>query len=186
MKLSNKEEIIAPAEAVWDVIGRRFDKIGEWATAVPASAAISGSLTVDEAPVAGRICQTGIRVAPSVTEAIVAYDDSTRSLTYEAVEKPGFLSVARNRWTVTPVDQRRSTVSYDAVLTTRGVFGRLAGWWMLILLRHAGRQLLADLAHYVEHGVPSPRKQAQLDRATRRGRRPTVRAGLTTTGRTDH
>ncbi|WP_164873332.1 SRPBCC family protein [Rhodococcus xishaensis] len=169
MKLSNDVEIVAPAEAVWDVIGRRFDKIGEWATAVPASAAIPGSPTVDEAPVAGRVCQTGIRVAPNVTEAIVAYDDSTRSLTYEAEQKPRFLSVARNTWTVTPVDQQRSVVSYDAVVTTRGVLGLLAGWWMLIMLRRAGRQVLADLAHYVENGVPSRRKQAQLDRAARRG-----------------
>ncbi|MEV0947090.1 SRPBCC family protein [Rhodococcus sp. NPDC049939] len=165
MKLSNDREIVASADAVWDVIGRRFDKIGEWATVVPASTAVPGSPTVGEAPVAGRVCQTGIRVAPSVTEAIIDYDDSTKSLTYEAHEKPGFLSVARNRWTVTPVDQRRSLVSYDAEFTTRGVFGLLAGWWMAMLLRRAGRQVLEDLAHYVEHGAPSPRKRAQLDRA---------------------
>ncbi|WP_198163393.1 SRPBCC family protein [Rhodococcus sp. WMMA185] len=174
MKLSNDIEIVAPADAVWDVIGRRFDKIGDWATAVPSSVALPGSTTADEAPVAGRVCQTGIRMVPNVTEAIVAYDDSTRSLTYEATQKPRFLSVARNHWTVTPVDERRSMVSYDAEVTTRGVLGLLAGWWMLITLRRAGRQVLADLTHYVEHGVPSPRKQAQLERAARRGRHPTI------------
>ncbi|WP_164874168.1 SRPBCC family protein [Rhodococcus spongiicola] len=183
MKLSNNAEIVAPVEAVWDVIGRRFDKIGEWATDVPASAAIPGSApTVDEAPVAGRVCQTGIRVAPYVTEAIVAYDDSARSLTYEAEQKPRFLSVARNSWTVTPVDEQHSVVSYDALVTTRGVFGLLAGWWMLIMLRRAGRRVLADLAHYVENGVPSPRKQAQLDRAARRGSTRRFKAGPTITG----
>jgi hypothetical protein len=28
--------VAAPAEQVWEVIGRRFDRIGDWSTAIPA------------------------------------------------------------------------------------------------------------------------------------------------------
>jgi hypothetical protein len=65
------------------VAGQRFHSVGEWATGIPGSAAIADApADIPEAPVAGRVCQTGIRVLPQVTETIVAYDDATHTLTY--------------------------------------------------------------------------------------------------------
>ena len=171
MNFSSHIIINAPAEAVWDIIGRQFDRIGEWATAIPASAAVPedvpGQPTVTAAPVAGRVCDTGIRMLPHATEMIIAYSDSDRTLTYQATGMPAYVGVARNRWTITVVDQQRTQAAFEAVFAPRGILGRLLAAWLLVQIGRTGRHLLGDLKHYAEHGVPSPRKQAQLDRAGR-------------------
>ena len=167
MNFSSHIIINRPAEAVWDIIGRRFDRIGEWATAIPASAAIPQEPTVSGAPVAGRVCDTGIRMLPHATEMIIAYSDSDRTLTYQATGMPAYVGVARNRWTITAVDQQRTRAAFEAVFAPRGILGRLLAGWLLVKIGRTGRDLLGDLKHYAEHGVPSPHKQAQLDRAGR-------------------
>jgi len=170
--------VAASADAVWEVIGRGFDRIGEWATAIPASAALPqtppqgaaggrGPVADDAigAPFAGRVCQTGIRLVPRVTETLIAYDDSRRTLTYQGSGMPSFVSTARNTWTVTPVDEHRSRVTVQARFDTHGLLGRLAGFAILAQLGRTSRHLADDLTHYVEHGCPSARKQEQLRRA---------------------
>jgi hypothetical protein len=67
--LSTHLIIGAPADRVWKIIGRRFERVGEWATAVPASTGLgstgSGSAVVTSAtttqvgtdgPVTDRVC----------------------------------------------------------------------------------------------------------------------------------
>jgi Polyketide cyclase / dehydrase and lipid transport len=171
MNFSSHIIINAPADRVWDLVGRRFDRIGEWATAIPASAAVPDTIPAEPAaagaPVAGRVCDTGIRMLPQATELIVAYSERDRTLTYQATGMPAFVRVARNRWTVTAVDDHHSRAAFDAVLTTSGILGRLLAGLLLIQVGRTGRHLLGDLKHYAEHDVPSPRKQAQLARAGR-------------------
>ena len=149
----------------YGVVGVHFDRIGEWATAIPASTAATGEVGVTQAPMTGRTCQTGLRWLPQVSETIVAYDDAARTLTYEAQGMPAFVVVARNRWVVTPEGAQRCRVSYDAVFETRGVLGRLARGPALVGVWLTGRHTLDDLKHYVERGAPSPRKQRQLRKA---------------------
>lgn len=48
-------------------------------SATPADRAAQ-SATLD-APVAGRVCHTGVRLVPQITERLIAYDDATRTLT---------------------------------------------------------------------------------------------------------
>lgn len=184
-KLFIELDVKAPADSVWEVVGRRFDRIGEWATAIPASAAIpthaapspaataSNRLPASTAPVAGRVCQTGVRLLPQVTETLIAYDEVNRTLTYEAGGMPAFVTIARNTWTVTPLDQRRTRVSLQAQFDTHGLLGRLARWAILAQVRRTSRYLAEDLRHFAEHGTPSPRKQAQLRRSRRDGPDPT-------------
>ena len=114
------------------------------------------------APVAGRVCSTGLAIAPEVTETLVAYDDANRSLTYEAAGMPSFVTTARNTWTVTPLDDDTCVVTLDAQFDTRGIVGTLARWVMLAQLGRTSQHLGDDLRHFVENGRPSPRKQRQL------------------------
>jgi hypothetical protein len=179
-KLSKKIIVAAPTDTVWQVIGPGFDRIGDWATAIAASTAVSAPPvsrapagvarttvpTLVDAPVAGRVCTTGIRLVPQVTETLVAYDDANRTLTYQAAGMPGFVTTARNTWTVTPLDERRCRVTLDAQLDTRGLLGTLARRLLLLQVARISRHLADDLRHYVEHRTPSPRKQNQL-RSTR-------------------
>jgi hypothetical protein len=83
--LTNSIVTDAPAEAVWQVVAHHFDRIGDWATAIPASTAQSVQVSMVDAPVAGRICHTGIRAVPHVTETIIAYDEDARTLTRTGV-----------------------------------------------------------------------------------------------------
>jgi hypothetical protein len=89
--LSHHFTVEAPADAVWEVIGRRFDRIGDWATIIPRSAAAGHTMGdaapagrptpsgIVDAPVAGRVCHTGVRLLPQITETITAYDDAART-----------------------------------------------------------------------------------------------------------
>ena len=154
--------IDAPADRVWQVIAHQFDRIGDWATAIPASAAVAVAPSPVDAPVAGRVCHTGVRMVPTVIETVVAYDEVARTLTYEATDgMPSFVNLARNRWQVTKITDTQSRVDFRAQLDVRGPLGALARWWLLARVAKHGRYLLADLKHYVERGEPSPRKRPQ-------------------------
>lgn len=176
--MSKELVVAAPAEAVWQVLGPGFARIGEWATAIPASTALTavagsahrggGVLAgLVDAPVAGRVCATGLRMVAQVTETLIAYDGTNMSLTYEASGMPAFVTTARNTWTVTALGGDRCTVTLDARFDTRGVLGALAQRLLLVQVGRTSRHLADDLRHFVEHGTPSPRKQRQVARLER-------------------
>lgn len=167
--------IDAPAERVWEVIGPGFARIGEWASVIPASAPVAvpaaapgaglpgaGQPAATAPPVAGRVCTTGSRVLPQVTELLVAYDPARHTLTYQASDMPTFVTLARNTWTVLPDGEHACLVTLNARFEARGVPGLLARWVVAIQSRRNARLLQADLRHYLRHGTPSPRKQRQL------------------------
>ncbi|GIJ43968.1 hypothetical protein Val02_08540 [Virgisporangium aliadipatigenens] len=159
--------VAAPADAVWKVIGPGFARIGEWSTAVVTSTAVPRDAADTRVPAAGasaagRVCDTGLRLVPRITETLVAYDDAARTLTYEAGGMPSFVTLARNTWSVTPMDETRCRVSLRARFDTRGPLGLLGRWVILAQARRAARHLAEDLRHVAETGTPSPRKRRQL------------------------
>jgi Polyketide cyclase / dehydrase and lipid transport len=161
MKLSGEVLIEASADAVWEIIGRRFADIGNWATAVEASYAEPGAR-------AGRVCRTGLRAFPTVTERIIALDDSVRTLRYEATGLPRFVGEAHNRWQVTAAGPDRARARFDGVLRMRGPLGRLVALPIHLRMLRETRTVLDDLKYYAEHGTPSARKRRQRLRARRR------------------
>ena len=170
-QLSADLAIDAPADQVWEVIGPGFARIGDWASVIPASAPIPGadaSACAVGAPAAGRVCATGVRLFPRVTESLIAYDQARRTLTYQARDLPALVTLARNTWTVVPAGERRCRVVVQAQLQVRGALGVLAGWAAAAQTWRNARLLEADLSHYIRHGTPSPRKQRQLRRAAKR------------------
>jgi hypothetical protein len=161
--LTDSIDIAAPAEQVWQVIAAQFDRIGAWATAIPTStpAPMVSGLADAGAPVPARVCHTGIRALPQVTETITAFDPHTRTLTYQATTgMPKFVTAARNTWTVTELGPRQCHVHYHAEFSTHGLIGWIVRPLLLARVGRDGKHLLADLKHYAETGRPSPRKQA--------------------------
>ncbi|GAB3049970.1 hypothetical protein GCM10027053_06120 [Intrasporangium mesophilum] len=164
--------IDAPAAAVWDVVAHRFDHVADWATVIPASHPAPGDSRVLGAPVAGRVCTTGLGAVAEVTERIVSYDEAGRTLTYEAEGLPPFLRTARNRWRVTALGDQRSRVDLEAALQVHGVLGWVLYPVIRLQIAHITPGFLADLKHFVETGRPSRRKQRQLDARITTARRP--------------
>jgi polyketide cyclase/dehydrase/lipid transport protein len=170
-QLTTHLAVDAPAGQVWQVIGPGFARIGDWATTIPASAAIpvtapaAASPAAASTPVMGRTCSTGIGLVPSITETLTGYDEQRRTLTYQAAGLPAFITTARSTWTVTPTGATTCRVTVTGHFQARGVLGMVACWAILAQARLAARQLEADLGHYVKHGTPSPRKQRQLSRS---------------------
>jgi hypothetical protein len=93
------------------------------------------------------------------------YDDARRSPTYVASGMPGFVTPARNTWTVIALAPDRCLVRLRARFDTRGLLGLLGGWVVLAQARRTSRHLADDLRHYAETSTPSPRKQRQRQRA---------------------
>jgi hypothetical protein len=170
-KLTTHLIIDAPADQVWEVIGPGFARIGDWATSIPASAAIpvlaaaAASPAAARAPVMGRTCRTGTRLVPDITEMLTGYDKQRRTLTYQAAGLPAFITTARSSWTITPAGEATCRVTVTGHFQTRGVLGLLGCWAILAQARLTARHLQADLRHYIKHGTPSPRKQRQLSRS---------------------
>src|SRR5689334_14738139 len=168
-RISKELVIAAPADAVWQVLGPGFARIGDWSTAIPASSAlpVAGDVPsgpadgprltlagvaagLDDAPVGGRICATGLQMVPVVTETLVAYDEISRRLTYEASGMPAFVTAARNTWTVIALGKQQCRVVLDAQFDTRGLLGMLARRLLLLQVGRTSRYLADDLRHYVE------------------------------------
>jgi hypothetical protein len=159
VKLSNETIVEVSADRVWEIIAHEFADIGEWAGAIAASRPTPQQPGSVDAPVAGRVCETGLRMFPRVEETIVSYDETGKTLTYTGAGLPAFVGEARNRWQVTPVDAQRARVRIDAILELRGVTGRLLTLPLRLWLAREGTKTLDDLKHYAEHGLPSARKQ---------------------------
>lgn len=173
-QLTTHLTIDAPAGQVWQVIGPGFARIGDWATSIPASTAIRAPAPVAatqaaaSAPVLGRTCSTGIRLIPRIAETLTAYDEQSRSLTYQAGGLPAFITTARSTSSIVTAGERSCRVTVTAQFQARGVLGLLGCWAILAQARLAARHLQADLRHFVKHGTPSPRKQRQLSRSRTR------------------
>lgn len=165
MNLFARATIDVPADELWALVAHRFADVGVWASSIRSSSASVGTdAPAQAAPVSGRVCETGLAIAPSVTETITAYDEAAKTLTYEGSGLPRFVVLARNTWQVREHGPRRAQISMDAELELRSLGGRLLALPLRIQLWREGRRMLADLKHYAETGEPSGRKRRQLAR----------------------
>ena len=175
MKITRTIEIQAPAEAVWEIVGRSFADIGTWATRIQSSQAIRPA---PGAPPTGRTCAVAIPGVDAVQETLVGYDDAAMTLEYTGSGLPGFVTEARNRWTVEPIGAV-CRVSAEARLTLTG-WARAWALPMRIALTREGDRTLEDLRHFAEHGEPRlAQARPALAATPARGRRdpPPRRAG---------
>jgi hypothetical protein len=181
-QLTTHLAIDAPAWQVWQVIGPGFARIGDWATAIPASAAVpvtapaAPSAAAASTPVMGRACSTGIGLVPSITETLTSYDEQRRTLSYKAAGLPAFITTARSTWTVSQTGERTCRVTVTGHFQARGVLGMVGCWAILAQARLAARHLQADLSHYIKHGAPPPASSASLPGAGYADRRPSADA----------
>jgi len=147
VRLSVEITIEVPADRVWDIVAGGFDDIGSWASAIRSSRPFDAGPR--EAPTRGhaRVCESTLRIAPQVTETLVAYDDRARTFTYEGSGLPSFVTLARNRWCVAPLSLTRCLLPLDATLEVRGGPARTLAPALRLRFLSVGRRLTRDLKH---------------------------------------
>jgi carbon monoxide dehydrogenase subunit G len=150
MEIRGEIEIAAPAAEVWTLLGDRFDRIGEWASAIRESRSDPEALAPAGAPVGGRVCRTRVPGFAEVRERIVRWDAGEMDLEYELVDPPRVLARARNRLQVTPLAEERSIVRWAATVTPRGAIGRLLMLPLRARLRKLARRSMEDLRRHLE------------------------------------
>lgn len=158
MRIEQHVDIAAPADDVWEVVGRGFADIGSWASAIPRSWATPDG--------GGRVCEVAGRWATDVTEQLTHCDDEARTLAYTAVGRlPGPVASARNTWEVHALEPRRTRVRVSADVDLDRPW-RLTAPALGLFLRLVGRRTLRELRHRVQTGSPTGRKQRQLAATT--------------------
>jgi hypothetical protein len=145
---------------VWAALGERFMHVGKWAAPITSSCPLS-----EEHPGVGVVRACHIEgfgpVKPgTIHERLTSFDRERMTFEYEALEgMPSFITRAVNRWSVHPLDDRRSQVRIHATLTLKGpavLLSCLLKWQM----QWGGARVAEELKYFVEHGKPHPRKLA--------------------------
>ena len=124
MKVYIETSIDAPADRVWDVLGRRFAEIDQWTSIVDTSRPLEPEevptdvMVAAGAPVPGRETKSRVLTAKEV---LVEYSDSDRQFTFDTADLPRVMKSARNRTRVTEVGSDESVVSFDIEIEPDGV-----------------------------------------------------------------
>lgn len=159
MEMTAQIRVEVSAAQAWDVVGARFGEVAAWAAPITASSLDRTSATAG----AVRTCHvTGFGPMRDMVarERLLSFDDTGRSLLYQAVDgMPRFVRRATNRWTVEPDGEHACVVRTRATLDV--------AWWLRPAapftaprLRRDGAAVLEELAHLLVTGRPHPRRVA--------------------------
>ena len=153
MKLHLEQEINAPADAVWNIIGRQFAEIAHWSSIVETSRRVKATeipydiMPAEGAPVLGRVTKSKLVEA---TEILTAYSDDDRAFTFTATDLPKFmLSKTQNNTKVFYLEQHKSRITVDIEMDFTLLFSFL-GPVMKRRMANSFSQLLGELKEYAE------------------------------------
>ncbi len=160
MKFSKQIIVNAPAEKVWEVLGRDFANVGNWATLVSHSEANTEAPVVNNSPVGGRFCNTSLG---KISEEFTAYDDQNMSFSFKGVITSIMFNNLINTSKVTAIDDNTSEVTATPNIELT-FLGTLMFPLIKLQLSKAVSGGLDDLKYYVENGKPSPAKLAAIQK----------------------
>ncbi|MEK7863590.1 MAG: SRPBCC family protein [Chloroflexota bacterium] len=138
--------IEAPADVVWAHLAR-LEPVHVWTDVIHRSYMSSACTSGVRAERTGEL-----RGSRSLHERVVAWDEG-RSFTYESTDAP-MMKLARNRWSVTPAGARSLVTSAAEMEFRGGWLGRLAGWFLIPVMRLVLPNPLAKFKFWVETGRP--------------------------------
>lgn len=124
MHVQFTKDIDAPADITWQILGPEFAQISDWAdfvktsTAVPASEAPDTMTISANAPVAGRETRT----KATLREFITTYDDTRRTLTFDAAGLPPIVKRGRNVQSVEATGPETSRLVFNIDFDFKGPF----------------------------------------------------------------
>ncbi|MBX2847279.1 MAG: SRPBCC family protein [Acidiferrobacterales bacterium] len=165
MKITKQLNINASSDAVWHVLGPRYEEAGLWASAVYTSTALRDSKPLNGAPVSGRVCETSLG---PFRETIVGYDSTARYLAYQATgtKMPFFVKRMQGSWKLNALGATGTEVNMTLDADIMFPFDLLMGWMMKIQFNKVLNESLEELKHYVEKGEIHQRKARSMAKAT--------------------
>lgn len=173
LQLIGQIDINAPASKVWRILAHEFGSIGQWASAIPQSEAVTDLPPPDGAAICGRTCSAAVPGFSTVREQFTYYDEQAMRFGYQAADgRPVFLTHAENNWQVRALTSQTSVVEVRAELDLRLFPGVLLAPLLKLQMDRIGSQNLEELKYYVEHDQPHPRK---LKAQRKQGRKASAR-----------
>jgi hypothetical protein len=159
LQLKGQIRINAPAQNVWHILAHEFSTVGQWASSIPESQAISDIPAPEGAAVGGRVCATAVPGFAAVRETFTYYDEQSMRFGYEPAEgRPWFIKQAENHWAVHSLGPRTSLVESRAEIDV-GLFpGVLLAPLLKLFMGRVGAQFFEELKFYAEQDRPHPRK----------------------------
>ncbi len=151
MEIQIHRDFAASAQEVWAVVGERFGDLS-WSSGIDRSS-LEGELGVG----AVRVCEAPPNMLMKdgiIRERLLTFDRDAMRLSYEAVDPPGVMKHAVNRWSVVALDGQRARVEMRASVEFVAVIGAVA-WMFSPWLRRMGRQTLDELAEHLERSLRS-------------------------------
>ena len=154
-----KTKINAPADKVWEVLGKQFADISKWTSVVEDSKAIrldeipSNEFTpADNAPVPARqtISVNGGRKA-TLIEVLTLYSDEKRTLKFYGLGLPSFIAYAGDKQSVIPMREKECEVVFDVEMRLKGIFKLFKGIAKKRFAKNF-KKVQNDLKVYVETG----------------------------------
>lgn len=157
MDIRFEQEINAPAEKVWEILGHQFAEIGSWSTSVESSRALdvsdvpAGYKVAASAPVPGRVTPNPLG---ELKEILTMYSESKKEFTFQADGLPSIFGEVINTTRVVAMGEGRSLVTFDIQMGLKGIF-KLMEPILKRRFKSSNRgpgALIKDLKRYVEMG----------------------------------
>jgi Polyketide cyclase / dehydrase and lipid transport len=170
LQLKSHMTINASAKKVWRVLAHDFDTIGQWASAIPTSQAVTDLSAPAGAQVGGRVCATAVPGFADVQETFTYYDEPSMRFGYQATEgRPWFLKHAENHWVVRSLGPHTSLVEARAELDVSLFPGLFLAPLLKLHMGRVGVRSFEELKYYVEHDQPHPRKLKTQQKHVQKG-----------------
>ena len=159
LQLKGQIMINAAAQKVWHVLAHEFGTVGQWASSIPESQAVTDISAPAGATVAGRVCATAVPGFGAVRETFTYYDEQSMRFGYEPSEgRPWFIKHAENHWAVRSLGPQTCLVESRAELDVAPFPGVFLAPLLKLFMGRVGAQFFEELKYYAEHDQPHPRK----------------------------
>ncbi len=164
MEIQKSIIVNKPIEQVWEVLGNQFSAAHRWASGLYHSEGI-GQPTIAGASCSNRACETSFG---SIKEELVTFDPEHYILSYKVTEGfPSFVELGQNTWTLSSQGSQ-TKVMMTLQIKTKGFMGSLMAPMMKYQMGGLSSNVIEDLKHFIETGLPSQRKAKEVAKATQR------------------
>ena len=158
------------AENLWEMVGPGFTEVYKWSSNVD-HAEGKGTPQFEGASCDERFCNVNVKGFNKISEKLTKYDVSKMTLAYEVMDgMPGFVTMAKNEWTVIDLGRNQSKLVMKAQFRSKGLMGTLMNGMMKKKMTETLETVLNDAKVFAETGKVSNAKKERAQELSRKGR----------------